>query len=137
MQATSTFVLKSIASDQSLAQSPTKADRTCNKTVRQATLQATSKTTWNSMTSDQSLAESHLLRIEKTIHNIVYTIYNKADTSDHASDQTEYTWTNHKRPVACRIAHPRTNIRYINRHVASDHSNIHKGTISDQVACTT
>ena len=104
MQATSTFVLKSIASDQSLAQSPVKADRMCNKTVRQATLQATSKTTWNSMTSNQSLAGSHTLQIEKTIHNIVYTIYNKADTSDHASDQTEYTWINYKRPVACKVA---------------------------------
>ena len=64
MQATSTFVLKSIASDQSLAQSPTKADGMCNETVRQATLKATSKTTWNSMTSDQSLAGLHTLRIE-------------------------------------------------------------------------
>ena len=65
MQVTSTFVLKSIASDQSLAQSPAKADRMCNKTVQQATLQATSKTTWNSMTSDQSLAGSHTLWIER------------------------------------------------------------------------
>ena len=64
MQVTSTFVLKSIASDQSLAQSPAKADRMCNETVWQVTLQATSKTTWNSMTSDQSLAGSHTLRIE-------------------------------------------------------------------------
>ena len=65
-----------------------------------------------------------------------YSIYNKADTSDHASDQTEYTWIYHKQPVSCRIARPRMNIRYINRHVTSDHSNIHKGTISDQVAST-
>ena len=34
-----------------------------------------------------------------------YGIYNKADASDHASDQTEYTWIYHKRPVACRVAH--------------------------------
>ena len=29
----------------------------------------------------------------------------KADASDHASDQTEYTWIYHKQPVACRVAH--------------------------------
>ena len=33
-----------------------------------------------------------------------YGICNKADTSDHASDQTAYTWINHKRPVACKVA---------------------------------
>ena len=67
-----------------------------------------------------------------------YGIYNKADTSDRASDQTEYTWINHKRPVACKVAcfEDKTNIRYINRHVASDHRNIHEGIISDQVAST-
>ena len=37
--------------------------------------------------------------------NTQYSIYNKVDTSDHASDQTEYTWIYHKRPVACRITH--------------------------------
>ena len=58
MQVTSTSVLKSIARDQSLAQSSTKADKMCNETVRQAT----GKTTWNYMTSDQSLAGLHALR---------------------------------------------------------------------------
>ena len=67
-----------------------------------------------------------------------YGIYNKADTSDHASDQTEYTWINHKRPVTCKVAHfeDKTNIRYINRHVTSNHRNIHEGIISDQVIST-
>ena len=59
------------------------------------------------MTSNQSLAGSHPLQIEKTIHNTVICKKKKkkADASDHASDQTEYTWIYHKRPVACRVAH--------------------------------
>ena len=72
------------------------------------------------------------------IHHIVYTIYDKADTSDHASDQTEYTSINHKQPVACRVTRFEDNAskRYINRHATSDHSNIHERTTSDQVAST-
>ena len=58
------------------------------------------------MTSDQSLAGLHPLWIEKMIHNMVICKKKKkADASDHASDQTEYTWIYHKRPVTCRVAH--------------------------------
>ena len=83
---TSASVLKTITSDQSLAQPPSKANRLCYNMVRQATMQATSETTWNFVTRDQSLAGSYIM--------------------------------------------------YINRHVTSDHSNIHKRTTSDQVAST-
>ena len=62
MQVTSTSALEPVASDQLLAQSPVKAETTCNKTAWQATLQVTSKTTRNSMTSDQPLAGSHAIR---------------------------------------------------------------------------
>ena len=52
-----------------------------------------------------------------------YGIYNKADTSDHASDQTEYTWIYYKRPVACRVAHlqdTKNNITKRTIHMTSD-----------------
>ena len=104
--------------------------------MAQGTTQATNKTTWNSMTSDQSLAGSHPLRIEKTIHNTVYTIKQTQVTMQ--ATRLNIHGSNHKRPVACKVARfeDKTNIQYINRHVASDHRNIHEGIISDQVAST-
>ena len=84
------------------------------------------------MTSDQSLAGSHPLQIEKTIHNTVYTI--KQTQATMQATRLNIHGSNHKRPVACKVARfeDKTNIRYINRHVASDHRNIHEGIISNQ-----
>ena len=86
MQATSEFVLKTITSDRSLAQLPSKDDRLCYNTVQQATMQATSKTIWKYMTSDQSLAGSHTFRtLEDNITK--RTIYSKAYTNDQLENQ--------------------------------------------------
>ena len=67
-----------------------------------------------------------------------YGIYNKADTSDHASDQTEYTWINHKRPVACTVARSKDKKKWYEEkrtrelsHRSSDKDNDNKKTISD------
>ena len=59
-------------------------------------MQATSTSALELAASDQSLVwPPDIHKIKRTPHCAI---------SDHASDQTGYTWINNKRPVACRVA---------------------------------
>ena len=75
MQATSTSALEPVTSDQSLAQSPMKAEmKIMQENSMESDPASDQKTTWDSMASDQPLAGSHAFRTQKVKNTIKRTI---------------------------------------------------------------
>ena len=62
-------------------------------------MQATSTNALGPVASDQSLAWPPKIHETKRTSSPTHSA-----ASDHASDQTEYIWINHKRSVACKVA---------------------------------